>query len=103
MKRLFLFNVVVCALFGPLIGLAVWLALAGNLPELFSRDIAGVPLAAYALITGAPIGLVAAVVATLICSKLLLSEGRAIGVVRWLMLGGTAGLVIGSLAPVFLL
>lgn len=101
--RLFLFNLVVCALFGPLIGLAAWLVFAGNPPAIFSRDFAGGLLFVYALITGAPFGIVAAVVATLICSKLLRSKGRPTRAAGWLVLGGAAGLVVGALGPVFLL
>lgn len=101
--RLFLFSVLVCAFVGPLIGLAVWLALAGNPAMLLSTDFAGAPLYVYALIVGAPVGVVAAMLATLICSRLLLTERHPTGLTQWLLVGAGAGVGIGILSPLFLM
>jgi hypothetical protein len=91
------FATVVCAFVGPLAGCLVFGVFKGK-PWLFlGVDIAGVPVAAYALLSFTPIGLVAGALGGRLCLKLIDRGYAARGVPAVLMLGFVSGAV---LAPV---
>ena len=95
--RIVWFATAVCAFVGPLLGCDVFGVLEGT-PLLFlGVDIAGVPFAAYALLSFAPIGLIAGALAGRLCLALIDRGCAATGFPAALMFGLGSGVVLAPL------
>jgi hypothetical protein len=101
--RLAAFNLITCAVVGPLLGTTIWALLAGSAIGPLTRDFAGGWLLVYALIAFGPFAVLAAIVATVLCVWLLRTRMAQWNVGRWLLAGGGSGFLLGSVCPLMLL
>jgi hypothetical protein len=100
--RLLVFNVLTCALVGPILGMVLWGLLVEGGVGPFTRDLAGVWLGVYALMLVGPFGLLVGALATAISFILLRTAMGRRGLKPWLAVGGSFGFLLGATCPLVL-